>query len=163
NQAVIWQTATGGPILAAPVASGDGKLLLVGSLDGTMYAFNSTTGATIWTDAVGPVSAAVSIGEGISSEMTSAYQEEAYVSSVNRKDGPGIFLPMLINASMKFAPAVRPGYNFYFDWSYTNILPGRYLAVVFVQDAHNKSTSNDPRCCGFVHFNQAFEITPDTV
>lgn len=58
----FWRHNTAGPVDASPVAYG--RVLLVGSTDGTFYAFDQTTGTRQWTlRTEGGISAAPALGE----------------------------------------------------------------------------------------------------
>ena len=64
----------------------------------------------------------------------------------------------LTNKTMTFI-AGHVGYNLYYDWTASGIQPGTYTLQVLIEDAHSKSTFNNPRCCGWVDFKTTFTVS----
>jgi outer membrane protein assembly factor BamB len=65
---------------------------------------------------------------------------------------------VLNNATMTFVTGVRQ-YNIYRDFSLNNAPTGTYKVQVWVEDAHSKAVSSQPRCCGWVFFRASFVVT----
>jgi outer membrane protein assembly factor BamB len=49
---IRWRAATSGGIMSSPAT--DGRFVYVGSNDGSLYAFDIRTGATVWSTYLGP-------------------------------------------------------------------------------------------------------------
>src|SRR5262249_44354069 len=79
---MVWETPTLGAVMATPAHTKDNRVI-VGSLDGKLYSLNGSNGRVTWSKATGPISASVSLGEGVNTKLGAAFDDLAYVSSLH--------------------------------------------------------------------------------
>jgi outer membrane protein assembly factor BamB len=65
---------------------------------------------------------------------------------------------LIDNQTMQFVPGIQ-SYNFVYKFTLgADAAMGKYKVIMFIEDGHAKSGSNNPRCCGWIVDHSAFEV-----
>ena len=157
NGSVIWSRNLGAPIYASP-AIGYTKLY-IGNSNGTMYHLGRfKRGEAIGTfDSQGNLQTTFGPNDSVTIGVNAAWGQYGVNKSLVTVRNP-LGKKVITNASLTFVTGIGE-YNFVYNFTLANGMPGLYKVTLFSEDAGSKLNSHHSRVSGWVVTPSNFTVT----